>query len=278
MVTVDTSTNENLVVWEKKSTAPIASYNIYRESIVAGEYEAVGNVASSELSVFTDKGANPEIQSYTYKITALTADNLESDIARCRPHKTIHLLTSKNTKGQLQLYWDEYFGFNYYTFHIFRKKQYDAGFQEVWSMARSASTTWTDTTEFAVSDTVLYSVGVLRSPSCYPTGDLKAGTGPYNHSLSNLDNNKKKSSAVDDVLAGNLSIYPNPFTERTTLEFENPEHAEYRVMVRDLSGKLVWNGQTKGNRIVIERGSLAAGVYSVEISGKRVYRSKFIVR
>ena len=276
MVTVDTSTGDNLVIWEKKTTAPIASYNVYRESIVAGEYDAIGNVPASDLSLYSDTGAIPAVQAYIYKVTAITAEGFESDIDLCRPHKTIHLLTSLNTEYKTaQLDWDQYYGFDYGTFHIFRSGT-QSGFGIIHAMA-SSTTTWLDLGASS-GEEYFYRVAVEKPGSCYPTGNGKAGTGPYSHSLSNMDDNKLKTTGLNDVAAGTLKIYPNPFTERTTVEFPNPESSEYRVTVRDLSGKVVMIELTVRNRLVIERGDLNAGLYSIELAGKRIYRDRFIIK
>jgi hypothetical protein len=282
MVTVDTATEKNLVIWEKKSTAPIASYNVYRESAVAGEYEAIGNVGADRLSVFTDTAVNPVKKAYIYKITTVLEDGTESDIGLCRPHKTIHLLTTVNVEsGLAQLDWDHYYGFPYGTFYIYTMvKGREKDFSVADSMA-SSTTTWREVTA-SPDDTIYYRVDVIRPQKCYPTGIQKAGTGPYHHSLSNLDDNRKRESepgtGVDGIVYGALKIYPNPFSRQATIEFPNPELSEYRVSVRNLSGKLVLLEKTNGNSLVIERGDLSPGLYSIELAGRKIYRDRFVIR
>jgi hypothetical protein len=277
MVTVDTATGKNMVVWEKKSIAPISSYNIYRESIVAGEYEAIDNVDGNALSEYVDYGVNPGQQAYIYKITAVMDDRSESDIRLCRPHKTIHLLTSMNLEKRVaQLDWDDYYGFDYGTYYIFRSESSERDFS-IYHQMPSSTNEFTDVT--APSDaTFYYRVAVERSAPCNPTGNGKSGTGPYNHALSNMDDNKIRTSTGTDIIFGELRIYPNPFSHTTTIEFQNPELAEYRVTLRDLSGKAVRMLNTRDNRIIIERGDLAPGLYSIELSGKKIYRDNLMVR
>ncbi len=277
MVTVDSVTKKNLVIWEKNTSAPIASYNIYRESIVAGQYDPIGNVPADALSVFTDEEAIPAEQAYIYKITALTADDEESDLDLCRPHKTIHLLMSRNYEWKTaQLDWDDYYGFDYWTYYIYRRAEGDALFSIAHEMASSTST-WTDITA-AKNVIYYYRVAVLKEDSCNPTGNVKAGVGIYTHSLSNLDDNKKLLTGIDGISAGTLKIYPNPFSQRTTVEFPNPGFAEYRIIIRDLSGKAVRMERTTRNRFTIERGDLEGGLYSIELVGDKVYRDRFIIR
>ncbi len=277
MVTVDTTDRKNLIIWEKHSSAPISSYNIYRESIVAGEYEAIGNVDGNALSEFTDTTAKPAQQAYIYKITAVMEDGRESGLNLCRPHRTIHLLTSKNTEYNVaQLDWDDYYGFDYGTFFIFRNSRELGDFNNYHSMA-SSTNEWTDI-DAIPGELYYYRVAVEPPEPCNPTGgNTKGGTGPYKHSLSNMDDNKLK-VGMEDVVMGGLNIYPNPFSQGTTIEFPNPELAEYRIMIRNLAGKVVQIKTTNGNQVFIERGNLSSGIYSIELSGKKIYRDKIVVR
>jgi hypothetical protein len=278
MVTIDTVTGDNLIIWEKKSSAPIESYNVYRESIVAGQYEVLGNVPVDNLSVYSDTGADPSVQAYIYKITALDAEGNESNIELCRPHKTIHLLTSLNTEyGVAQLDWDHYYGFVYGTFHIFRSGS-QTGLSIVHSMA-SSSTTWTDRTATPGKE-YYYRVAVEKPEACIPTGEgKKKGTGPYHHSLSNMDDNKIKTTGMSDGQeTGNLKIWPNPMHEQARILFPNPGLEEYRLIMRDLSGKMVRTiTGVRSGEVRIGREGLPPGYYSLELLGPRVYRCKLII-
>ena len=279
MVTVDTSTGDNLVIWEKKTNAPVASYNVYRESVVRGEYEVLANVPVDSLSVFSDSTANPAEQAYIYKITALDSEGNESDLNLCKPHKTIHLLTSFNTESNTaQLDWDEYYGFGYGTYFIYRSYT-RTDFSKVKDISASFKT-WLDT-EAEPNTTYYYRVSVARDEACNPTGEgLKAGTGPYAHSLSNLDDNKLKTTGLNRLnAAGNLTVYPNPMVENARILFPNQGSDKHTLFLRNLSGKLVRtiSGITE-KEYLIERGDLKPGYYSVEISGPNVYRGKLIVK
>ncbi len=57
MVTADPDdeVEKNLVVWEKSSSAPILSYNIYRENYMAGDYTKIGSVHFENLSEYLDE-------------------------------------------------------------------------------------------------------------------------------------------------------------------------------------------------------------------------------
>ncbi len=279
MVTVDTATGDNLVIWEKNSLAPILNYNIYRESIVAGQYEPIGQVPAGELSVFLDPGANPAIQAFTYKITATRPDGSQSDISLCKPHKTIHLLTSYNTEYETaQLSWDHYYGFVYGTFFIFRSTT-EYGFSIIHQMA-SSTTAWTDI--YADPDQeYYYRVAVEHLPACQPTGTgAKVGTGPYHHSLSNMDDNKLKLLSARGVKQpSGLVIHPNPVADRAVILFRNPGNEPYRLSIMDLSGKVVYRvDDIYTDQIEFTRGDLPSGLYLVELRGPDVMRGRMMIR
>ena len=123
MVTVSPTTGHNLVVWEKKTKAPVMAYHIYRESVAAGIYDRLATIPFDDLSVFVDTMADPTVQAYLYKITALDTAGYETDIDLCKPHKTIHLLVTTNPElNTTQLAWDRYYGFDYQTYTIYRRK------------------------------------------------------------------------------------------------------------------------------------------------------------
>jgi hypothetical protein len=277
MVTVDTATGHNLIIWEKKTTAPLIGYHVYRESTAAGIYDKLGTLTFDELSVFTDSTADPTVQAYLYKITAIDSAETETDADLCRRHKTIHLLVSTNPElNTTQLEWDTYYGFEYQTYYIYRSTT-GLNFENVHSLARGLNS-WTDPNP--IEGDLWYRISVQRLEWCYPSGEgQKAGTGPYNHSLSNLDDNRLQ-TGVGRFGSGNssMNIYPNPFTDMATVTFHNPDHSTYSMTLRDLSGKAVMMiNDIREDRFVIHGEKLPKGYYIIELQGERVYRNKIIL-
>jgi hypothetical protein len=54
MVTVDTSTFTNQVIWEKLITNDIQSFKIYRESNIQNVYTNIATVPFTAISEYTD--------------------------------------------------------------------------------------------------------------------------------------------------------------------------------------------------------------------------------
>jgi hypothetical protein len=67
-----------------------------------------------------------------------------------------------------------------------------------------------------------------------------------------------------------VTAYPNPFTNELTLDAQNVNNGEITVLIRDLTGRLVWNKSliTGGSQSsqTLNLGQLETGVYLLEIS------------
>jgi len=277
MVTVDLETGNNLVIWEKKGSAPVSSYNIYRESIVAGEYEMIGHLPKDSLSIFLDTVADPSKQAYIYKITAIDNEGFESDLNLCKPHKTIHLITSTNaTTGDAQLEWDEYYGFTYGTYYIYRSLT-ESNFTQIHSMS-SSTTAYTESNPENLR--YYYRVSVQRPDTCNPIGvSKKADSGPYSHSMSNMEDNRLQTTGLNELYdVKDLTIFPNPFSERTTIRFPDPGDNPYTLRILDLTGKVVRIHEITGqSEFTLEREELESGYYILELRGENVFRGRIVI-
>ena len=188
MVTVSTLTGNNLIIWEKQSIAPISTYNIFRESTAAGIFDLLDTIHYNNLSVYEDTTADPTKRAYIYKITGIDTSGTETDIDLCKPHKTIHLLVSTNPElKSTQLAWDKYYGFDYQTYNIYRSAT-GTNFTVIDAMPSSLNS-WTDPEP--LSGELYYRVAVEKPVPCIPVGGgKKADSGPYSHSMSNIDDNR----------------------------------------------------------------------------------------
>jgi hypothetical protein len=131
-----------------------------------------------------------------------------------------------------------------------------------------------------VLDTLYFQVGIQLPAECTPTADQKAGTGPYTHSLSNLDDNRKLITYLSDPGSiVQIQAYPNPFSEITRIEFSNPGQTAYELAIYNLEGKKVREiPQITDSEIILKREDLKRGFYVFELRGEKTYRGKLIVR
>jgi hypothetical protein len=208
-------------------------------------------------------------------MTAIDEFGNETDVDLCKPHKTIHLLVSTNPElNTTQLEWDNYYGFAYLTYIIYRSNT-GVEFTNVQEISSSFNS-WTDPDP--VTGDLFYRIAVEKPEACDPEGlGKKAGTGPYNHSLSNLDDNRLQ-TGVGDHQVMQVSSYPNPFSHSTTLEFPNPGQKPFALYITDLSGKVMRiERDITGSSYVLERKSLEKGYYLFELKGDRIFRGNLVI-
>jgi hypothetical protein len=77
-----------------------------------------------------------------------------------------------------------------------------------------------------------------------------------------------------------MKIYPNPFYDRTIIEFDNFENSEYNLTIFNMAGtKVLEIMDVTSDKIEVKRGNLSAGVYIAELKGAINYaRQRIIVK
>ncbi len=69
----------------------------------------------------------------------------------------------------------------------------------------------------------------------------------------------------ENVLSNSVTIYPNPFTEQTTISFDN-EQRNTAIKITDILGKEVKTAIMSGTKnLILEKGEMKAGIYFVQI-------------
>ena len=75
-----------------------------------------------------------------------------------------------------------------------------------------------------------------------------------------------------------LKVYPNPFTDKTTVEFSNNEHNKYTLSVYGTTGnKVIEMNNITSDKIELKRGMLKAGIYIIELKGEKIFDNKMII-
>jgi len=271
-VSIDSS-GSILVIWEKTADVGTQSFNIYRED-VSGAWEYVANIPMNRLSVFEDWNADPRMRSQRYKISCV--DTCGNESGQSFYHNTLHLISTYGDQPEdVRLIWNQYEGVDYAEYIIYSGPWPD----EMIEIGRVPKDVQTIDIE-NVLDTAYFQIAIALPAECAPEADLKAGTGPYSHSLSNLDDNRKlitHLSGLGSIVE--VRAYPNPFTEICKIEFPNPGQAEYQLVVYNLGGKKVREiTQIRDSEIILTREDLKTGFYVFELRGEYTYRGKFVVK
>lgn len=287
IVTVDTSTTTNLIVWEKPAVNifDIHHYNIYRETNVAGQFQLIDTVNYSNISVFNDVVASPLTRSWRYRISAVTSCGTES--VPSSPHKTIHLVMNDMGNGDYEILWDNYEGFQYATYDLLRYT--DADGEWVTIDAGIAYNALPNTTDTPTSTQGLdYMIKVVP-----PGGSCSATEGKaqdYNSSRSNRprtefnpgdgtgDPNNSLIKHENEDYA--IAMYPNPTDGQFEIAlYHDQSNINMSVEVVNIQGKVVYQGTIQNGVNYLDIGQVDSGVYFVNVEdGSTMERMKIVVK
>ena len=267
MVTVDSATGKNKIIWEKTPFKNTLSYNVYK--IVGSNYQLIGNVPYGNLTVFNDMSSSPEKNVDRYVITAVDSCGHESAISPY--HETMLLGAAKGTSiYEAVLNWNKYvdesgrFVPEYY--YIYRGKSKRA-MELIDSISGILPTSYND--QGFDGTYAYYMIGVRNPHACDPAGLLKAETGPYTQSLSNIVEYKianPENIAEENTL--NASAYPNPFTSHVIIEV--PLGSTSDVLIETINA----TGQKTASFVYK---NLPAGVHRIRLSREAIHIAAGIV-
>lgn len=237
VVTIDLETGKNMVVWERTPNQGIASYNVYRN--VSGTYELLGNVPFDNISLYVDMLTNPESYQAYYKITAV--DTCGNESARSNYHRTMFLQYIGN-----QLSWDNYLvegGALTFTSNKIYRGTTPSNLVEIMTLDKDLRL-FTDIEGNAGNEKLYYRVAGVLASECAPadlSGGKKASSGPFVHAFSNLEDNQKASTGINNLTGDkiNLTVYPNPFSDNTILKYTLNENSNVKIEIYNIVGERV---------------------------------------
>ena len=80
------------------------------------------------------------------------------------------------------------------------------------------------------------------------------------------------------VEIGPISLIPNPTTNRSLLQFDNPTHSPYHLRIQDIQGRIVQEVlQLREDQYEVDGSSLPAGVYLITLEGEKQFRGKWVI-
>ena len=274
------SSNKNIIVWNKPISMGIESYYIYRETNISNIYEKIGITPYDSLSVFEDKLSFPDEKSNKYKLSILDRSGLES--AQSNSHKTVHLSINKGLSTIWNLIWEPYEGFTVTSYNIYRGTK--ANNMILINSTSGSSTQYSDMS--APEGDVFYQLEVISpnqiNPSKVSASLLKLKDfgstnssllAPYNSSRSNIATN-----VLSDITElGNdnkgINIYPNPVNNELRIDFEG--NVTFEIL--NLMGKVVYNGDMIKSKIV-QTSNLESGIYLIKFKVGSLFEYKKFIK
>jgi len=268
LVTVDTVTGTNLVVWTKTDTVGISHYNIYREGNSTGVYNLVGTNPVNVLSQWLDPTANPNIKSWRYKISAVDSCGNESQMSAS--HKTMHVTSNIGLGSVINVNWDYYDGFSYGSYYISRYTT-ATGWVPVDTVV-STSTSWTDPTPPNLID-IEYMIEVVPPSPCTSTKAQDHNTTRSNRHTTTEPDPQGVQNDNFDV----FTLYPNPNNGVFTISKMGQQKGNWSYRVTDLTGKLIVSKEVNISQAVVNLSNCEAGIYLIEIKANGLSRIEKVV-
>lgn len=260
VVSVDSATGKNIIVWEKNNTAQVDSYFIYKETNVFDVFNKIGAIGVNDFSTFVDQSSNPRQQAERYRIAIL--DTCGNATLESSTHKTLHLSINQGLGNTWNLLWNQYEGFTFGSYNIYRGTS--SGSLQLIGSISSGNNSYTDLTPPA--NVLFYQVEAVNPNGCNPT----AKTGGYNSSKSNIISTEPNSIQSIAVNVG-VRIYPNPSTGEFTLSMDASGNQNVQVMVTDVVGTLILQTEyrlTNGNnQQQLNIDNATQGIYFVHLLG-----------
>jgi hypothetical protein len=253
MVTMDNTTNKNMVVVLKTLNVNTDSIVIYRADNPGSQFLPIGAFGIGEMSSFQDETANPAEHSYKYKIAT---KNSECDkVSELSPaHTTILLHASPGADNRVNLSWSPYDGFGFTSYQVCRNSA-----EEISAVIANVSIgtfAYTDLTP--PTGLCTYQVRVKSETPCSPS---KAS---YGYAASNVV--KPGTYGIDGGEARSFSVYPNPATDIVTVGRNSALPAIYAIL--DQTGRTVGTGQMNSMVSSIDISGLSSGIYTLVVGGK----------
>ena len=197
----EVNTSNNRIFLNNIGNYNVDYYEILRETNIAGNYESIGQIQSSENS-FLDESSNNMSQTYTYKVRSI--DYCGESSENSDEHKTILLQSSVAINNSVNLNWSDYEGTNYQSYDIYRNKN-DEGFELIGSVSTN-NNSYTDSTADISQNSYKYYISIT-------VDDCLTQSRNSSEIKSNLQNIGSSLTTDDDVSSKWLIIYPNPASD-----------------------------------------------------------------
>jgi hypothetical protein len=267
LVTNDTATNHNLIVWEKPPQGTIDKYYIYRESAVAGVYDQIGVQDYSAYSSYLDTAVLATQQSYSYKISIL--DTCSTMSAESDYHKTIHLIASAGVgSNSCNLIWNAYQGTFFSTYIIYRGS--NPGNMTFLTSVSSSVTSYSDLTP--PIGNVYYMIEVLPASPCNPTKNVNSISAIHSNISSTFISSIAEIFSEDQV-----QLMPNPSNGIFTIYYNGKSQMNFEII--NPLGQQIMKDILSGGPKTIDLSDVPKGEYFLKIiSGKKTILKKIIIK
>ncbi len=284
MVTVDSTSTNNEIFWDKTLYPTLDSMIIYRE-VTSNIYKQIGAVYKTALSMFSDTtrsvgpaNGNPNVGTYRYKIRM--RDNCGNYSPMSYWHNTVFFINSSGT-----FFWNQYLietsssPNNPMTqFDLVRDDFAPTGNYNNVGTVAGTQTTLADPFYVAYQATADWRV-FAYGLNCTPTqrlGDVNQ-INVVSKSRSNIKNNRV--SGINNLdYANNILLFPQPATNEVKIQFSNLE-SKVAFELYNTIGELVHKQNAQNcSGVILNIQNLNSGVYLLVITTNKEKVVKKLVK
>ncbi len=281
MVTVDSLSDYNIIIWDKSLLTIVDTVIVYRE-ISTNNYQPIARISFSEPGFFIDttrtlyfpNTGNPNEGTYRYKIGLV--DTCGGYTTLSPYHNTIYVMNISGVFGWTQLYTIENQP-NPVTSYILERDDYSNGnWHAVTSVAGTQQT---------VSDplfALFESVGSWRVKTEWSINcSFGSKYVTYDYSLSNVFTNNPTAASI--LNTDKITIFPNPATNLVYIHCE--ENATIEII--NMQGQIVAtkiisdnssSGSSSGSGNSIDVSELRNGVYTLRVKTEHGVTTKKLIK
>ena len=254
IVTFDTASQRNMVVWNKYTGQHIAHFNVYRQTYLENVFAKVGEVPFNNYSTYVDTAADPLIMANKYELSA--TDSVGNESAKSSFHKTIHLEVSPGVTG-FNLIWNSYEGFTFPTYKIHRKL--GTGSWQLIDSIASDNSSYTD--PYVTTGMAFYYLEVIRYYPCNPS--LKSGI--YESVISNVGNSAPL--GIGENMNPGILVYPNPARQCLNIVIDRTGQILGSIELYSMDGRKYFDKELSQSRTVLDISGLPSGLYLLKVKG-----------
>jgi hypothetical protein len=271
IVSVDSASNKNVIIWEKPDTDIISDFILYKESDQANVFEPIATVPYDGTPTFTDPDSNPTIKSYRYKLGFSDGEGYVYPMGEL--HQTIHLTISQGIGNAWNLNWGAYIGFDVASYNIYRSDN-GVDYEKIETIS-SSFFSYTDI-DAPVGD-VYYYIEVVNEDGCsITTKELN-----INSAISNIVTNFITDvETLDTPLISN--IYPNPSNQWINV-ITASETGDLSLQLFDLAGRILleedYDQVNRNFQVQLNVSEVKNGIYFLHVSlGNSTEIRKVVIR
>ncbi|MBI5541249.1 MAG: T9SS type A sorting domain-containing protein [Bacteroidia bacterium] len=280
MVTVDSLSQNNIIVWDKNGFQNADSFIVYRE-IATNNYQPIAHIPLNGFSQFVDtvrtlyfpNTGDPNAGTYRYKLQIIDSCGRVSNMSPY--HNTIYMLNN----GSGIFYWTQPYtiqnGPNPVSSYELMRDDNSNGTWHVVASVAGTQQTVSDPLYVIYQNTASWRVRTVWSVNCTPS--VKGTNSNFSTSFSNIYSNNA-TSIINTLLENQIFVFPNPTNDKVYIQ--SNLHTIEGVEIFNVFGELVssCNKSSIEENGFIDLSNISSGIYFINITTADGFAVKKIIK